>query len=61
MKNNVTYYIGRAGISVLNVEDKYIPFIREMMMMRHIRKEVFSDNDETLLKEIKKRNSAEAL
>jgi len=57
MKNIATmYYMDNNELTVLSVEKKYVPFVRERIMMKEIRKRIFSKVDEKLLKEIKSNN-----
>lgn len=59
MKNITTmYYIDNSKLVVKNLEHKYLPFIREKLLMKDIRKRVFSRDDEFLLREIKSSSRA---
>ena len=54
MKNIITiYYVDNIGLAIKEIENKYLPFIREKILMKDIRKKIFSSSDERLLREIK--------
>ncbi len=54
----IMYYMDNNELTALGVEKKYVPFVRERIMMKEIRKRIFSRNDEKLLKEIRSTNHA---
>jgi hypothetical protein len=54
MKSMTTiYYIDNIGLAIKEIENDYLPFIREKILMKDIRKKIFSLSDEKLLREIK--------
>ena len=58
MKNIATmYYMDNNELTALSIEKKYVPFVRERIMMKEMRKRVFSERDEMILKEIKTANN----
>ena len=57
MKNVATmYYLENNELTALSIEKKYVPFVRERIMMKEIRRRIFSERDEKLLKDIKNIN-----
>ena len=47
------YYIDNLGFIARDIDKKYIPFVREKVLMKSMRRRIFSESDESLLKEIR--------